>query len=235
MSLKNKFYLKPLLWLLIGNLVAYLIHHLAYHINQYWFDQFATYVSDAWNMLMPAIGAVISLRVLSDFSLRQAAIYSLFISICRLVYSIPFNYLHFMTDFTSPSSLDSITTSLLVSAAEFVFVYLQIALLLAVGLLVMRWKKTKINAISGLMEKCYARDFTCPFTGAVFGISLVQLLMGLSVPISTTLQLIADHGIHFRTGEIIHIVLDCAFVLVLFVLCHILCCRIGRRQPEQDA
>lgn len=235
LSVDKKFFLRSFLIMAGINIGVYLVYHLSYHLGQYWFDLLADYVMDAWDCLLPAISAFLMLFVYSRRGAGSALIYALIISLARLFYTIPFYYLYFMTSVTAPSSLDSITTSLLSSALVYVTFYLHIFALWGIGVLIYRHKSQ--NGKPELYQMLSERgmfNFEAGSTVIIFVISLVQFLYALRVPVIATADYFAEYGLNTRVGDLIHMLFNYLFVIFMLVLCHVILCKLKDRLTEGD-
>lgn len=230
LSENKKFIPYSLLCVGLVNLLVYFVYHLAYHIGQYWFDLLADYVMDAWDCLIPAVGALLMLLVYSKRGIRAGLLYCLGLSAARLLYSIPYYYLFYMSSVSAPSSLDSITTSLLTSALTFVTFYLHTFALFGVGVLIYRSNPTsKEKLLSDLLCPCRVFDFSSVSVKIIFAISVIQLIYAMRVPVITTIGYFEEYGAYTRTQDLLHMLFNYVFVLCLFLVCHVVLCTLKNK------
>lgn len=220
----------PLIMVLVSLfdfLFYYIIHLLFWESDAAIYTSY--FVGRFFEFAIPVLAAALMLTKIR--SVKKTLLWSLLLALPRLIYTIPYYYLKYVYDIYD--SKEAIALSLVTSIA--------VILLLALKILLFHTIMRLFLKKSSEAEPHFPLNPLDLDNSTVFGIlcaTLLSFVVSLGFEIYDTVVFFIEAGTRYRTGEILSIVGSYVFLIVAFILTHILSCTfttiLKRKRDKQN-
>lgn len=226
--------------LCLGNAIAYSVVHLDYLYEPKALSYLAKYVTWAWEFIYPVICLAIILTAFSRTGKKTSALLGgLLLSSARFTYYSLYYYLHFVID-GGFSTGEAIFLSALNTPASILTTYSQVLILFVLSILVaviIRKKRGRTDdTLSSILEKgqnAGSFDFGSTPTVCIFLSSIWQLIFYLSSEIYDTVEFLGKNFNTVNLPELLTMVFNYLFILVMFLTAHTICVKIMNMLPDK--
>ncbi len=227
---------KCLIWLSVLSVIEYALYHVEYLFSGTGaggvLGYVRYYVTEAWEFMLPAVAAMLMLIILAYSGYKRSLIFGALITLSRIFYYLPWYYMYYIYNMGF-DSLESIFFSLLTSVAFAILAYLEAVLFfgIAVGVLYLsrRGEGDALPYLRGAMPHHDALDVTRG-AGMLLGvISLVAFVRRALIITVDTVTFFINHGANYRPNEVISILIDYLYALLLLIITHLVICALKKR------
>jgi hypothetical protein len=205
---------------LLGNLAAYILFHLSYaqmlEDGGIYLEYARMYLADAaWGFVMPVTAAALALFVFARSGRKAAAVFLTIPALCRLIYSLPYYYIYFVS--LGFDSLESLPLMVICAVLESLICYAFISFLLFIGVLFSgsRAKDERREAIHSSLDK--VGEGHSPASRALLAITLGELILALSIKLYDIIVFLLEYGLDLLVGELLLMMLDLIIPILLFI------------------
>ncbi len=203
------------------NLFAFLLSYIpTYVLESSVLAYISPFLSDIISYTLPLAAAAAAAAVFSRKGTKGAVIYALLLSLTRLAYSLPYEYIKYVYD--GYVSTDALLLSLIMSVLHIAILFAE-ALLLLLLIIFLTSKFAMDGAIGASRTKealtaVKAFDLSLPTTAALLIGAAPGFVYSLIIEIIDTVNFILRYSGAYRAGEVVYISARYIFILAVFFL-----------------
>lgn len=225
-----------LIWLSIFSVIEYALYHIEYIFSGNPVGDFLGlvrhYLTEGWEFMIPPIVGMLMLIILAYRSVGRAFLFGGLVSLSRMFYYLPWYYMYYIYNMGF-DSLEAIFFSFLTAIGFSLLSYIEGTIFFGAAVAVLyiarRRERDALPYLKGAMPHHDTMNVT-EGTGMPLGtMSLLAFVRRTVIVTVDTVKFFISHGSSYRIGEVISIVVDYLYALLLLVIVHIVISGVKKR------